>query len=75
MDALFEDAPLFVANTEYAKMKDREAAERELREGNDRIVYPWIRCPNCSLGTFVPGGLTGGVARDDIEEGIDDKRF
>lgn len=40
MDALFEDAPLFVANTEYAKMKDREAAERELREGNDRIVYP-----------------------------------
>lgn len=33
MDALFEDAPLFVANTEYAKVKDRCAAERELREG------------------------------------------
>jgi hypothetical protein len=33
MDALFEDAPLFVAGTEYAKMKDRHSAERELREG------------------------------------------
>ncbi|KXN91888.1 Quinate permease [Leucoagaricus sp. SymC.cos] len=33
MDTLFEDSPLFVANTEYAKKKDRRAAERELREG------------------------------------------
>jgi hypothetical protein len=33
MDALFENAPVFVANTEYAKKKDRREAERELREG------------------------------------------
>ncbi|KAF5346828.1 hypothetical protein D9756_010563 [Leucocoprinus leucothites] len=56
MDALFEDAPLFVPNTEYAEMKDRHSAERELREG-----------------TFVPGGLTGGPVRNDIEGGIDEK--
>jgi len=33
MDALFEDAPIFVANTDYAKVKDRYAGERELLEG------------------------------------------
>jgi len=36
MDALFETAPIFVPGTEYAKIGDRLAAERELREGNFR---------------------------------------
>ncbi|KAJ3933810.1 MAG: general substrate transporter [Lentinula lateritia] len=34
MDALFQDAPLFVANTPYANKQDRFLAEKELREGN-----------------------------------------
>ncbi|KAJ3991217.1 general substrate transporter [Lentinula boryana] len=33
MDALFHDAPLFVANTPYANKQDRHLAEKELREG------------------------------------------
>ncbi|THU88548.1 general substrate transporter [Dendrothele bispora CBS 962.96] len=33
MDALFEDSPLFIPGTQYAKAQDRHAAERELREG------------------------------------------
>lgn len=33
MDALFENAPLFVPGTQYAKVEDHRAAERELREG------------------------------------------
>ncbi|KAJ3874255.1 general substrate transporter [Lentinula edodes] len=33
MDALFQDAPLFVANTPYANKQDRLLAEKELREG------------------------------------------
>ncbi|KAJ7221796.1 hypothetical protein B0H12DRAFT_1151699 [Mycena haematopus] len=36
MDALFENAPLFVAGTPYAKVGDHRAAERELREGTFR---------------------------------------
>ncbi|KAF8193972.1 general substrate transporter [Mycena galopus ATCC 62051] len=36
MDALFENAPLFVAGTQYAKVEDHRAAERELREGTFR---------------------------------------
>ncbi|KAJ7097090.1 hypothetical protein B0H15DRAFT_31565 [Mycena belliarum] len=34
MDALFENAPLFVAGTQYAKVGDHRAAERDLRQGN-----------------------------------------
>ncbi|KDQ26391.1 hypothetical protein PLEOSDRAFT_1077375 [Pleurotus ostreatus PC15] len=34
MDALFEQAPLFVPRTSYAKVIDHAAAERELRDGN-----------------------------------------
>ncbi|KAF9558448.1 general substrate transporter [Agrocybe pediades] len=33
MDNLFEKAPLFVPRSSYAKVGDRHAAERELREG------------------------------------------
>ncbi|KAJ7082307.1 general substrate transporter [Mycena epipterygia] len=33
MDALFENAPLFVPGTPYAKVGDHRAAERELRQG------------------------------------------
>jgi len=33
MDALFTDAPLFVPGTQYAKVEDYRAAERELRNG------------------------------------------
>ncbi|KAJ7664571.1 general substrate transporter [Mycena polygramma] len=33
MDALFENAPLFVPRTPYAKVGDHRAAERELRQG------------------------------------------
>jgi len=33
MDALFEDAPIFVPGSHYAKAIDREAVERELRDG------------------------------------------
>ncbi|KAJ6573225.1 general substrate transporter [Mycena sp. CBHHK59/15] len=36
MDALFEDAPLFVPGTQYAKVGDHRAAERELRKGTFR---------------------------------------
>ncbi|KAJ7437287.1 general substrate transporter [Mycena galericulata] len=36
MDALFENAPLFVPGTPYAKVGDRRAAERELRQGTFR---------------------------------------
>ncbi|KAJ7664757.1 hypothetical protein B0H17DRAFT_298372 [Mycena rosella] len=36
MDALFENAPLFVAGTQYAKVGDHRAAERELRQGTFR---------------------------------------
>ncbi|KAF9074207.1 general substrate transporter [Rhodocollybia butyracea] len=46
MDTLFEDAPMFVANTPYAKVQDRLLAEKELREGtfvpgdlSERVVY------------------------------------
>ncbi|KAF8970850.1 general substrate transporter [Flammula alnicola] len=35
MDALFEDAPLFVPGTSYAKVGDRLAAERDLRQGKE----------------------------------------
>ncbi|KAG6859801.1 hypothetical protein C0995_003815 [Termitomyces sp. Mi166 len=34
MDILFGDAPLFVPGTSYARVGDRNAGERELREGN-----------------------------------------
>ncbi|KAJ6585908.1 general substrate transporter [Mycena capillaripes] len=34
MDALFENAPLFVPGTPYTKVGDHRAAERELREGS-----------------------------------------
>jgi len=33
MDALFENAPLFIPRTPYATVKDHCAAERELRQG------------------------------------------
>ncbi|KAJ7137406.1 general substrate transporter [Mycena crocata] len=33
MDALFENSPVFVPGTQYAKVGDRLAAERELRQG------------------------------------------
>ncbi|KAF8152579.1 general substrate transporter [Crassisporium funariophilum] len=33
MDSLFENAPLFVGGTSYAKVGDHHAAERELRQG------------------------------------------
>ncbi|KAJ3843839.1 general substrate transporter [Lentinula raphanica] len=33
MDALFHDAPVFVANTPYANKQDRLLAEKELRQG------------------------------------------
>ncbi|KAJ7028938.1 general substrate transporter [Mycena alexandri] len=36
MDALFENAPLFVPGTPYAKVGDHRAAERELRQGTIR---------------------------------------
>ncbi|KAJ6514623.1 general substrate transporter [Mycena vulgaris] len=36
MDALFENAPLFVPGTPYAKVGDHRAAERELRQGTFR---------------------------------------
>ncbi|KAF7369841.1 Quinate permease [Mycena sanguinolenta] len=36
MDALFENAPLFVPGTRYAKVGDHRAAERELRQGTFR---------------------------------------
>jgi len=36
MDALFENAPLFVPGTPYAKVGDRLAAERDLRQGTFR---------------------------------------
>ncbi|KAJ7611880.1 general substrate transporter [Mycena polygramma] len=36
MDALFENAPLFVPRTPYAKVGDHRAAERELRQGTIR---------------------------------------
>jgi len=36
MDALFENAPLFVPGTPYVKVGDHRAAERELREGTFR---------------------------------------
>jgi hypothetical protein len=32
MDSLFEESPIFVANTQYTKTQDRHAAEKELRE-------------------------------------------
>ncbi|KAF8589970.1 general substrate transporter [Ramaria rubella] len=41
MDALFEEAPLFVPGTVFAKVGDHRAAERELREGES----------NCSFNT------------------------
>ncbi|KAF5365047.1 hypothetical protein D9758_010993 [Tetrapyrgos nigripes] len=34
MDSLFENSPLFVPGTQYAKAQDRHLAERELRDGN-----------------------------------------
>ncbi|KII89895.1 hypothetical protein PLICRDRAFT_174711 [Plicaturopsis crispa FD-325 SS-3] len=34
MDAVFEDCPIFVPGTHYAKVGDYRAAERELREGH-----------------------------------------
>ncbi|KAJ7358409.1 general substrate transporter [Mycena albidolilacea] len=37
MDALFENAPLFVPGTPYAKVGDRLAAERELRQGSHHV--------------------------------------
>jgi hypothetical protein len=33
MDAVFEDAPIFVPGSHYDKVGDYRAAERELREG------------------------------------------
>jgi len=46
MDTLFEDAPLFVANTPYAKTQNRHLAEKELRAGtfvpgdlSERVTY------------------------------------
>ncbi|KIK57136.1 hypothetical protein GYMLUDRAFT_46366 [Collybiopsis luxurians FD-317 M1] len=46
MDALFTDAPLFIARTSYAKRQDRHLAEEELREGtfvpgdlSERVAY------------------------------------
>lgn len=45
MDALFEDAPIFVPGTEYTRMKDHYSAERELRQGQISVSltqYLWI---------------------------------
>ncbi|KAG6842712.1 hypothetical protein H0H93_003709 [Arthromyces matolae] len=33
MDSLFENCPVFVPGSSYAKVGDRNAGERELREG------------------------------------------
>jgi hypothetical protein len=60
MDALFENAPLFIPRTAYAKVADYRAAERELRQGSNLVpTHPdSILILSCSPGTFVPGNLT-----------------
>ncbi|KAJ3865335.1 general substrate transporter [Lentinula novae-zelandiae] len=73
MDALFQDAPLFVANTPYANKQDRFLAEKELREGIYAII--WISAPIFTplSGTFVPGDISerAGYAID--EEKVSDE--
>lgn len=51
MDAVFEEAPLFIPGTHYAKVNDHRAAERELRlgkfclkPGTNHISSSGIRC-------------------------------
>ncbi|KAF8829800.1 hypothetical protein HHX47_DHR2000123 [Lentinula edodes] len=73
MDALFQDAPLFVANTPYANKQDRFLAEKELREGIYAVI--WISAPMFTplSGTFVPGDISerAGYAID--EEKVSDE--
>lgn len=73
MDALFEDAPIFVANTEFAKAKDHRAAERELRDGQISFPLNFTLEAYRPIGTFVPGGLTGRGGMDDLEA-VDEKQ-
>lgn len=71
MDALFENAPLFVPGTPYAKVEDHNAAERELREGKLACLRQnFSGLWSCiDIGVFVPGDLTEKAApgHDDEE--------
>lgn len=64
MDVLFENSPLFVARTPYAKVEDHRAAERELRQGEFVFITALANGNQYSKGTFVPGALTEEKATD-----------
>ncbi|KAF8057404.1 general substrate transporter [Lyophyllum atratum] len=40
MDALFEESPIFVPGSSFAKVEDHRAAERELRQGTHHTFIP-----------------------------------
>ncbi|KAG5337191.1 hypothetical protein C0989_010347 [Termitomyces sp. Mn162] len=62
MDALFENAPIFVPGTSYARVGDRHAGERELLGGTPsfRFIFsPFLELnDNDVSGDFAPGDLS-----------------
>jgi len=78
MDNLFEKAPLLVPGSSYAKVGDRHAAERDLREGGAYSPSQFFDTKKqakliCSAGTFVPGAVTevaqtGGYSLESAEK-------
>ena len=67
MDGIFENAPLFIPGTPYAKVGDYKSGERELREGMQEQGDYSGHLLKFS-GTFAAGGRDQRGSYNDDEE-------